>query len=121
VLILGYESFDFPARELNRNIRYVGTPIDDADVAPDTWISPWLLDDPRPLVLVSMSTLPQGQGSAMLNIIAAVGTMPVRALVTLGPALNAVDFAAPENAVFETFVRTARCFRMHRRSCLSAG
>jgi UDP:flavonoid glycosyltransferase YjiC (YdhE family) len=104
VLILGYESFDFPARELNPNIRYVGTPIDDADVAPDAWISPWPRDDPRPLVLVSMSTLPQGQGAAMRNVIAAVGTMPVRALVTLGPSLNADDFAAPANAVFETFV-----------------
>jgi MGT family glycosyltransferase len=89
---------------LNPNIRYVGTPIDDADVAPDAWISPWPQDDPRPLVLVSMSTLPQGQGSAMRNIIEAVGTMPVRVLVTLGPSLNADDFAAPANAEFETFV-----------------
>jgi UDP:flavonoid glycosyltransferase YjiC (YdhE family) len=104
VLILGYESFDFPVRELNPNIRYVGTPIDDVDVAPDAWISPWPPDDQRPLVLVSMSTLPQGQGSAMRNIIEAAGTMPVRALVTLGPSLNADDFAAPRNVVFETFV-----------------
>lgn len=104
VLILGYESFDFPAKELNPNIRYVGTPIDDADVSPDAWISPWPADDLRPFVLVSMSTLPQGQGPAMHNIIEAVGTMPVRALVTLGPSLNAEDFAAPENVVFEKFV-----------------
>lgn len=104
VLIQGYEWFDFPVRQLNQNIRYVGTPIDDADVAPEAWISPWPRDDPRPLVLVSMSTLQQGQGPAMRNIIEAVGTLPVRALVTLGPSLNANHFAAPPNTVFEAFV-----------------
>jgi UDP:flavonoid glycosyltransferase YjiC (YdhE family) len=40
----------------------------------------------------------------MHNIIEAVGTMPVRALVTLGPSLDADEFTAPPNAVFETFV-----------------
>jgi UDP:flavonoid glycosyltransferase YjiC (YdhE family) len=103
-LVLGYEAFDFPAKRMNPNVRYVGTPIDDADVAPDAWASPWPEDDPRPLVLASMSTLPQGQGPAMHNIVEAVGTMPVRALVTLGPSLNTEDFAAPPNVVFATFV-----------------
>jgi hypothetical protein len=34
VLVLGYESFDFPDKKLHSNVRYVGTPIDDADVEP---------------------------------------------------------------------------------------
>jgi len=104
VLVLGYEWFDFPAKKLPTNVRYVGTPIDDADATPDAWVSPWPPGDPRPMVLVSMSTLQQGQGPVMRNIVEAIGRMPVRALVTLGPSLNAEDFAAPGNVVFEKFV-----------------
>jgi UDP:flavonoid glycosyltransferase YjiC (YdhE family) len=40
----------------------------------------------------------------MRNIIEAVGAMPIRVLVTLGPSLNAEDFASPDNVVFEKFV-----------------
>jgi UDP:flavonoid glycosyltransferase YjiC (YdhE family) len=103
VLILGYEAFDFPAR-LAANVRYVGTPIDDNDVERDAWRPPWPTDDARPLVLVSLSTLSQGQAPTMHRILEAVGQMPVRALVTLGPSLNSADFHAPPNAVFENFV-----------------
>jgi UDP:flavonoid glycosyltransferase YjiC (YdhE family) len=103
VLILGYEAFDFPAR-LAANVRYVGTPIDDKDAEGDAWRSPWPADDQRPLVLISLSTLPQGQAPTMHSVLAAVGEMPVRALVTLGPSLNRDHFRAPPNAVFETFV-----------------
>jgi UDP:flavonoid glycosyltransferase YjiC (YdhE family) len=104
VLVLGYEAFDFPTKKLRTNVKYVGTPIDDADATADAWSSPWPADDSRPMVLVSLSTLPQGQGPAMRNILEAVGAMPVRALVTLGPSLNREDFAAPANVVFEKFV-----------------
>jgi MGT family glycosyltransferase len=102
--VLGYEWFDSPSKNLSPNVKYVGMPVDDADVAPDAWVSRWPLDDPRPTVLVSMSTLQQGQGPAMRNIVEAVGGMPVQALVTLGPSLNAEDFSAPDNVVFEKFV-----------------
>jgi UDP:flavonoid glycosyltransferase YjiC (YdhE family) len=104
VLVLGYEWFDLPDKKLSTNVRYVGMPVDDAAVAPDAWVSPWPADDPRPMVLVSMSTLTQGQGPAMRNIVEAVGGMPVRALVTLGPSLSAEDFPTPKNVVFEKFV-----------------
>jgi MGT family glycosyltransferase len=104
VLVLGYEWFDFKNKKLSPNVKYVGTPVDDADPAPDAWVSPWPPSDPRPMVLVSMSTLQQGQGPAMRNIVEAIGKMPVRALVTLGPSLNAEDFAAPGNVMFEKFV-----------------
>jgi UDP:flavonoid glycosyltransferase YjiC (YdhE family) len=104
VLVLGYQWFDFPSKDLHPNIRYVGTPIDDAEVTSDAWTSPWPVDDPRPLVLVSMSTLPQGQGPALHNIVAAISGMPIRALVTLGPSMNEEDFEAPDNIRFEKFV-----------------
>jgi MGT family glycosyltransferase len=105
VLVLGYESFDFRAKKLPSNLRYVGTPIDDADVGPDTWTSPWPADDPRPLVVVSMSTLPQGQGPALHRIVEAVRGMDIRALVTLGPSLQKDEFEGSANVVLEQFVQ----------------
>jgi UDP:flavonoid glycosyltransferase YjiC (YdhE family) len=104
VLVLGHEAFDFPAPRLAPNVRYTGTPVDDVDVSPRTWTSSWEEDDPRPLVLVSLSTLPQGQGPAVHRIVAALDGMPVRALVTLGPSLNAEDFRPPSNVVLAGFV-----------------
>ena len=104
VLVLGYESFDVPEKKLHSNVRYVGTPVDDADVKPDAWTLPWPDDDLRPLVLVSMSTLPQGQGPALHHIVEAVSGMQIRALVTLGPSLKKDDFAAADNVALEQFV-----------------
>ena len=101
LLILGTEAFDFPSGPLPANARYVGTPFD--DVTPPDWVSPWPPDDPAPLVLVSLSTLPQGQAPVMHQILAALDGMAVRALVTLGPSLNPLDFTAPLNARLESF------------------
>jgi UDP:flavonoid glycosyltransferase YjiC (YdhE family) len=102
-LILGYKEFDFPCR-LDSNARYVGTPIDDAGASQDLWTSPWPSDDARPLVLVSLSTLRQGQAPTMRRILEALDGMPVRALVTLGPSLTRDEFHAPSNVVLEMFV-----------------
>lgn len=102
VLLLASRAFDFPIQRLPPNVRYVGTPLDDGSVP--GWASPWPAHDPRPLVLVSLSTLPQGQGPVMQRILTALASLPVRALVTLGPALNAADFLAPANVSLETFV-----------------
>ena len=102
-LILGYKEFDFPA-QLAPNVRYVGTPIDDAGASQDLWTSPWPADDARPLVLVSLSTLAQGQAPTMHRVLEAIDGMPIRALVTLGPSLRRDEFASPANAIFETFV-----------------
>jgi UDP:flavonoid glycosyltransferase YjiC (YdhE family) len=103
VLVTGIESFDFPAR-LAQNVRYVGVPIDDKGVERDAWPSPWPADDVRPLVLVSLSTLDQGQVPVMHRVLEAVGTIQARALVTLGPSLSQAEFRRPPNVVFEAFV-----------------
>ena len=67
------------------------------------WESPWAADDPRPLVLVSFSTLYQAQEPVLRRVIAALATLPVRGLVTLGPQLAVADFSAPDNvAVVES-------------------
>jgi len=102
VLILASAAFDIPPDPLPANVRYVGAPVERTTNA--TWRSPWPADDPRPLVLVSLSTLPQGQGPLMERILSAVGMLPVRALVTLGPSLDRALFTPPANAVLEQFV-----------------
>ena len=102
VLVLNSAAFDFPARRLPPNVRYVGTPFDDQRA--EAWPSPWPASDPRPLVLVSLSTLPQGQALLMQRVLAAVATLPVRGLVTLGPSLDPAQFHAPANVAVERFV-----------------
>ena len=102
VLLLASAALDFPVRRLQPNVRYVGTPFDDVGAA--AWSSPWPADDSRPLVLVSLSTLPQGQAPVLQRIVAALSRLPVRALVTLGPSLDASQFTASPNVVLETFV-----------------
>src|SRR5439155_25569671 len=79
-----------------------GTPFDDAQAG--AWDPPWPADDSRPLVLVSLSTLPQGQAPILQRILTAITPLPVRALVTLGPSLDVSQFTAPPNVIFETFV-----------------
>jgi MGT family glycosyltransferase len=101
VLILASAAFDFAGRRLPPNVRHVGTPLDDTGT---TWDDPWLGEGDRPLVLVSLSTLPQGQAAVMQRILAALDGLPVRALVTLGPALADTAFDTPANVRLEVFV-----------------
>jgi MGT family glycosyltransferase len=84
-------------------MRFVGTPIADSGIS--AWQGPWPLEgESRPLVVVSLSTLPQGQASLMRNILLALSRLDVRALVTLGPSLDPAEFVAPPNAVLERYV-----------------
>ena len=105
VLVLAAAAFDFPARPGAgpANLRHVGSPVDDAAAPP--WAPPWPPQDERPLVVVSLSTLAQGQENLMRRCLAAVGALDgVRALVTLGPSLDPARFEAPPNARLERFV-----------------
>ena len=102
VLMLASRNFDFPG-ELPANTRYVGTPIDDLN-AVGTWSPPWSADDKRPLLLISLSTLAQGQAQVLDRCIQAAGDLPLRVLVTLGPSLKREDFESSGNTVFESFV-----------------
>ena len=103
VLMLVSSSFDFPARRLPVNMQHVGTPIEDSE-APE-WLSPWFSSEARrPLVIVSLSTLEQGQASLLQRILLALGQLDVHGLVTLGPALDPGQFAAPPNVLLERFV-----------------
>jgi UDP:flavonoid glycosyltransferase YjiC (YdhE family) len=103
VLMLVSRSLDFPRRELPANIRFVGTPIADSGVS--AWQAPWPPEsEKRALVVVSLSTLPQGQESLLRNVLLELSRLDVRALVTLGPSLDPTEFVAPPNVVLERFV-----------------
>jgi UDP:flavonoid glycosyltransferase YjiC (YdhE family) len=102
VLVLTSAAFDYQAHRLPANVRHVGTPVDDAGSPP--WSPPWPPDDARPMVLVSLSTLEQGQAVIMQRIVQSLAPLPVRGLVTLGPALDPAQFKAPPNVRLEAFV-----------------
>lgn len=97
-LVLTSRSFDWPADRLPPNLRYVGPQLEDPGWT-EGWDSPWPADHPDPLVVVSLSTTPQGQGPMLQRIVAAMHGMPVRALVTTGPAIDPASLDAPPNVV----------------------
>jgi len=102
VVALMSPHFDFPAPGMPPNVRLVGTPLDEA--APTPWSPPWSTAERQPRLLVSLSTLNQGQAPLIERILAALAGLPVRAVVTLGPALAASQFTLPPNVILETFV-----------------
>ncbi len=95
-ILLGVSAaFDFPADPLPDRFIYVGQQAKlPGWVAP--WASPWSPGDPRPLVLVSFSTLYQRQEDLIGRVISAVQGRPVRAVVTLGPAVDPGAFQSTE-------------------------
>jgi UDP:flavonoid glycosyltransferase YjiC (YdhE family) len=102
-LMLVNSAFDHPAERLPRNLRHVGTPIDDSGVS--AWTSPWPPQDRRPLVIVSLSTLDQGQLPLLRRILLAVAALDeARVLVTVGPSLDPANLEAPPNARLERFI-----------------
>ena len=92
-------AWDFPtASPPPARFHYVGPIVGDPDwTAP--WRSPWPEDDTRRLVVVSFSTFFQGQTDVLSRCIAALEPLPVRAVVTLGPALEPDAFPAPANVL----------------------
>ena len=97
--------FDFPACRMPANVRLVGTPLDNE--VPPIWRPPWPASARLPRLLVSLSTLDQGQVPLMKRIIEALTGLPVHAVVTLGPTLAASQFDVPTNVVLEKFISHA--------------
>ena len=102
LLVLTSQAFDFPADSLAANVRYVGSQLDDP-----AWLPPWepapTEDTNLPLVLVSLSTTYQQQGDVVRRVVAALADLPVRGLVTLGPALDGNRFSLPPNVRAEPY------------------
>jgi MGT family glycosyltransferase len=97
-LIQTSRAFDFPITPPPPNVRYVGPVLDDPDWTGE-WRSPWPDGDARPLVIASLSSTFQDQYGVLRRIIAALGMLPVRGLVTLGPAMEGEQFDVPPNVV----------------------
>ena len=84
-LIMTSASFDFPAR-LPDNARYVGPVLDEPAWAESSrWTAP---EGHSPLILVALSSTFQDQIGCLQRIVDALGPMPVRAVVTTGPAVD---------------------------------
>ena len=98
VVVTSVREFDGMDDEPAPNIRYVGPVLPSPDPA-EGWPSPWEATDPRPLVLVSLSTMP-GQGSSALaqETLEALADNPVRVVMTTG-ALPPETLSPPGNAV----------------------
>ncbi|HEV2150244.1 MAG TPA: nucleotide disphospho-sugar-binding domain-containing protein [Longimicrobiaceae bacterium] len=109
-LVLTSRAFDYEAAALPANVRYVGPQVEDpAWTGP--WESPWPSDHPDPLVVVSLSTTPQGQAGLLQRVVDALAGMPVRALVTTGPAVDPESIRAAANVVVRRSAPHARVFR----------
>ncbi len=82
VLVLTSAAFEFGGgADVPDNVVYCGPRLDDPD-----WTEPW--SEPTgdgPLVLASLSTTTQNQDSVLPRVIAALGDLPVRGVVTTGP------------------------------------
>ncbi|MDQ0574240.1 glycosyltransferase [Agromyces albus] len=93
-LVLTSAGFDFPA-ELPENARYVGPILDDpAWAADEAWTPP---AGEGPLVLVAMTSTFQNHVACLQRIADALGSLPVRGLVTTGPAVDPDAIRATAN------------------------
>jgi MGT family glycosyltransferase len=93
-LVLTSAEFDFPGT-LPAAARYVGPVLDDpawAEAA--SWTPP---PGRAPLVLVAMSSTYQDQIASLQRVMDALGTLPVRGVVTTGPALDPASLHPPAN------------------------
>lgn len=95
-LIQSSEAFDIPIMPKPANVLYTGPVLDDPDWVA-AWQNPFEPDDKRPLVVVSLSSTFQNQKKQVANCIAALGTLNVRGLVTLGLAMETENFVTPAN------------------------
>jgi MGT family glycosyltransferase len=87
ILVLTSESFDFHGDAHPPHLRYVGPVLAEPQWIGD-WRSPWPEDDPRPLVVVSLSSTYMAQESLLARTIHGLGRLQARVLVTSGPAID---------------------------------
>jgi MGT family glycosyltransferase len=102
VCVMTAPELDFCGRgTLPANVRYVGPAF---EPYPHEWTSPWPSANVDPLVVVSFSTSYMNQGALAQRVLDALAGMPVRALLTCGPALDVEQLELPANARRVDFV-----------------
>ena len=93
ILLATSRAFDFAPDPLPAPFAYVGPYL--ADPA---WAEPFTPPaGDLPLVVVSFSSLYQAQELVLRAVIAALGELPVRGVVTTGPTIDPAEFDAPAN------------------------
>lgn len=96
ILLGTSRAFDFAPEPLAAPFAYVGPYVaDPVDV--QAWRSPWPDTDSRSLVVVTSSSLYEAQEPWLARAMEALAGLPVRAVVTLGPALDPARFPGTEN------------------------
>jgi MGT family glycosyltransferase len=93
MLVLTSKAFDVPTGDLPDNLRYAGPRLDDPPWAGE-WTPP---EGDEPLVLVGLSSTFQDQLGVLRRAAEALGSLPVRAVITTGPAVTPGDVDAPAN------------------------
>lgn len=102
VLVFTAPELDFAGRvQLPDNVRFVGPAFEPSI---QSWTSPWPADDDRPLVVVSLSTTYMRQEDLARRVLEAVAELPVRVLLTAGPALDTSGLEVGPNTFVAPFV-----------------
>ena len=103
LLVVTAAAFDFAGQApVPENVRFVGPA--GVGTPAGTWEPPWPADDTRPLVLASFSTTYMDQRDLLARTAGALGELPVRALVTTGPAIDPSRLPRADNVVLAEFV-----------------
>jgi MGT family glycosyltransferase len=102
IYVMTAPELDFSSRaELPANVHYVGPAFE--PFATD-WESPWPAENADPLVLISFSTSYMNQGRLAQRVLDAVAGLRVRALLTVGPALDTGHLRIPGNTYAVSFL-----------------
>jgi len=110
-LIQTLKSFDIPIVPAPKNVRYTGPVLDDPDwAASEKWENPWAEHKDRPIVVIAFSSTFQNQTKVIQNCINAVKELPVNGCVTLGPAMEDIEFICPDNVVVMKSVKHSLLF-----------
>ena len=93
ILVLTSRAFEYPQYRPPANVHLVGPRLADP-----LWAEPW--EPPpgdAPLVLAGLSSTFQDQRDVLQRIATAMGTLPVRGLITTGPQIEPASISAPAN------------------------
>lgn len=96
-LVLSPRTLDYPGRRFPAHVRHVGPRLDDP-----AWAGQQPLELPpgdAPLALVGLSSSYMKQRELLNKIAEALGGLPVRALLTTGPAIDPATIRAPRNVL----------------------
>jgi UDP:flavonoid glycosyltransferase YjiC (YdhE family) len=95
IYVMTAPELDFSSEgKLPANTHYVGPAF---EPYAGEWISPWPEGNEDPLVLISFSTSYMNQRAPVQRVLDAVAGLPVRALLTSGPALDSATLRIPAN------------------------